>query len=264
MIPNSRNPRNHLLMKKHCFFFLSCVTLFFWGCKDDPDLNQVQNASSQICNQVIGSKAIFWDLSNGIIRTDLPNGVPPIVDNIGGVFSHPNFPLLGFTYPTGWSPVTLSGLHTVGVNLVRDDGRGLWRWFSTSVNGFVDARQVRDFEINQMIQNLSLSGNVETVCVNEGTNTPAPGIFQNFSNILINADGFTALIAANATNVEGLGTTHTNVQVSIGPSNQFDALIFDVYLAIGFQLLYGETVKDSDGDGTIDNLDNFPFDPTRV
>ena len=247
-------------------FYLSILLLLLVtaSCNNDEvNPNAVQNASSQLCNQVTGPKAIYWDLSNGIPRVDLPNGQPPVIDNFGGTFSHPDFPLLGFNYPVGWNPVALRGPQTVGVNLVRQDGNGLWRWFSTSVNGLVGARQLRDFEITTMRQNLGLSANVTNICVNEGTASPAPGIVQSFSNILISVDGFTALVVANVTNVEGLPTTQTNVQVAIGPSAQFDELIFDVYLAIGFQLLYGDRPRDSDGDGVIDLRDNFPNDPTR-
>jgi|GEM_PF-1538032 len=249
-------------------FHATCLVILLFilgGCgNDNVGPNPVQTANSQICNQVTGERAIFWDISNGIPRGETPNGVPPVVNNIGGTFSHPDFPLLGFVYPVGWEPVALRGPQTVGVNLVRQDGNGLWRWFSIPYNGLVTARQVRDFEITTMRQNLGLSNNVTTICVNEGTASPAPGLTQSFSNILISVDGFTALIAANATLVDGLPSTFTNVQVSIGPSNEFDALIFDVYLAIGFQLLYGDGPKDSDGDGTIDILDNFPNDPTRA
>ncbi|WP_020532959.1 hypothetical protein [Flexithrix dorotheae] len=248
------------------FYKFLLLFLFISSCGDDDVNPNVQTANSQLCNEVVGPKAIYWDISNGIPRTDLPNGLPPVVNNIGGTFSHPDFPLLGFNYPVGWNPVALRGPGTVGVNLVRQDGNGLWRWFSTPVNGFVGARQLRDFEITQMKQNLGLSNNVTTVCVNEGSVNTTPGIIQSFSNILITADGFTALIAANTTNVESLpNSTFTNVQVAIGPSATFDELIFDVYLAIGFQLLYGgEKERDSDGDGTIDALDRFPNDPTRA
>lgn len=247
-------------------FLMIGLLLFIMSSCGNDDLNPdaVQNASSQLCNRVTGPKAVYWDLSNGIPRVDLPNGLPPVVNNIGGTFSHPDFPLLGFNYPAGWDPVALRGPQTVGVNLIRQDGNGLWRWFSTSVNGVVGARQLRDFEITTMRQNLGLSANVDNICVNEGTASIAPGIVQSFSNILISVDGITALIVANVTNVEGLPTTQTNVQVAFGPSEQFDALIFDVYLAIGFQLLYGEGPRDSDNDGVIDIRDRFPNDPTRV
>ena len=44
---------------------ISLVILLLSSCREDevnPDT--VQNASSQLCNQVTGPKAIYWDLSN--------------------------------------------------------------------------------------------------------------------------------------------------------------------------------------------------------
>jgi hypothetical protein len=164
----------------------------------------------------------------------------------------------------GWAPETIAAEQTVGVNLIRQDGRAVWRWLGTAVNGVANARQVRDLEVTQLIQFLGLSGNVETVCFNETSSVPAPGILLNNSNILIRVDGSTAVVGAQTSFIDGLPATQIGVQVAVGPTNEYDQLIFDVFLAIGFQLLYGnDTIMDSDGDGVIDSLDNFPFDPTR-
>lgn len=262
---NEANNKHQIAHFTKSFIILLPLLIFLNGCgNDEVSPDPTLTATSQICNRVTGAQAIYWDISNGIPRVDLPNGQPPVIDSFGGSFFHPDSPTLSFEYPQGWNPVTIRAPQTAGVNLVRQDGQAIWRWLSTSVNGFVTARQVRDFEITTMRQNLGLSNNVADVCVNEGSLTPFPGITQSFSNILITVDGTTALIAAQTTNLESLPTTQTSVQVAIGPSDQFDALIFDVYLAIGFQLLYGDRPRDSDGDGTIDLRDNFPNDPTRI
>ncbi len=236
---------------------------FITGCGNDDPQPDVQSATSSICSEVTGAKAIFWDIENGIPRGDLPGGIPTI-KNPGGTYGFTDFPLLGFQYPAGWTPNSITGFQTVGVNLVRQDGNGLWRYLSYPVSGFVTAQQLRDFEIEQMYQNLGLSGNYQVICTNAGTVTPATGISQSYSNILLSVGGFTALIAANTTIVDGLNTTNTNVKVSIAPINEFDAHIFDVFLAIEFQLLYRDSATDSDGDGIIDDLDNFPLDPTKT
>ncbi len=244
--------------------FVACLFSACDGPQELTGIDQVQSASSQLCQNVVGAEAILWDIANGIIRTDLPGGVPPTVSSIGGNFFHPNYPPLSFIYPTGWTPETIAAQQTVGVNLIRQDTQAILRWVGASVNGLPNVRQIRDLEVNQLIQFLQAEGNVQSVCVHETTTTPAPGISLNFSSIFIRVGGYTALVTAQVTELGGLPSSQVGVQVAAGPSNEYDRLIFDVYLAIGFQLLYGrETIQDSDGDGVQDSIDRFPFDPTR-
>jgi hypothetical protein len=72
-------------------FVVVSATLSLASCGGDDSTgpNQVRSATSQLCSNVVGAQAIFWDMSNGIIRTDLPGGVPPTVSIIGGNFFHP-------------------------------------------------------------------------------------------------------------------------------------------------------------------------------
>ncbi|MFQ5631462.1 MAG: hypothetical protein ACE5I1_22050 [bacterium] len=257
-------------MRKHPYAFLAmgiCTFTILTACGGNNELTapeQLQAATSQICQNISGAPAIFWDMSNGIIRADLPGGVPT-VKNIGGTFFHEAYPPLSFIYPTGWTPETLAAAQTAGVNLIRQDNRAVWRWLGTAISGVPGPRQIRDFEVNQLLQFFQVNQNVETVCVNEGTNSPAPGIQLTFSSILVRSGGFTAVVGVQVTSMQGLPASQVVIQVSAGPTNEYDELIFDVYLAIGFQLLYGKSsISDSDGDGTPDTGDNFPFDPTRT
>ncbi|MEM6845923.1 MAG: hypothetical protein AAF632_27180 [Bacteroidota bacterium] len=229
-----------------------------------PNIN---GATSQICPNVTGAQAIYWDLSNGIPRGDLPGGIPPTVDRVGGSFSHPDAPTLGFTYPEGYSPQMIRAPQTVGVDLTRQDGQVLWRWLFTPVSGFPSAREIRQAEIQQVLQALGVDpNNIELVCLNEGQANPVANIAVRSSKALVRAGGFTIQAAATVTLVEGLPTSSVNIQMSVGPTAEYDQLIFDTFLAIEWQMLFtdrGTQHPDSDGDGVTDPFDRFPNDPNR-
>jgi len=84
-----------------------------------------------------------------------------------------------------------------------------------------------DTEINFMLHALGNPGPVATICVNEGQSSLAPGVTAAGSNIILAAGGFTIIVKATTTTLEGSAT------------------------------------QDSDGDGVPDHQDNFPGDPTR-
>lgn len=61
-----------------------------------------------------------------------------------------------------------------------------------------------------------------------------------------------------------LNATFASLSVSVAPTAEFDAVVFDTFLPISFQLLIiNDEVRDSDADGYPDQQDQFPFDPTR-
>lgn len=251
---------------------LAIVSLFLFttACNNDegaevgPDLN---NTTSQICENVRGAEAIYWDVSNGIPRTDLPGFVPPTIKAPGGTFFHPDFPPLSFEHPPGYTTQTIRAPQSAGVNLIRQDNRVVWRWLSTTSNGFPSAREVRQAEIQEMLQFLGVNpNNIQLICLNEGQINPATGITTRSSTALIRAGEFTALASAQVTAVESLPTASVSIRVSVGPTAEFGQLIFDTFLAIEWQLLYGPEgtlENDRDKDGTPDPEDKFPDDPTR-
>ncbi len=248
---------------------LAAIILLSTACNNDQEANigpDTNNATSQICENVRGAEAIFWDLSNGIPRTDLPGFVPPTIKAPGGTFFHPDFPPLSFEHPTGYYTQTIRAPQSAGVNLIRQDNRVIWRWLSVTSTGFPSAREVRQAEIRQMLQFLGVDdNNIQLICLNEGQINPGPNITTRSSVALIRAGEFTALVSAQVSALETIPTSSIAIRMSVGPTAEFDQLIFDTFLAIEFQLLYGPdgTIEDRDGDGTPDPQDKFPDDPTR-
>ncbi len=218
-------------------------------------------ATSQFCSNISGPLAIEYDVQSGGITTALTT--VPVVATIGGSFTHPDFPLLSFIYPTGWTPETIQGPQTVGVNLVRDDQQAIWRWVSAQIANGMSTRMVLDLEVEQMRQFLGATGSAETICITEGGGATVPGVNNQSSSTVVRWDSFTAIIAVSATFVDGLPAGAGVVVAAGGPTAEIDALIFNTFLPIHFQLLVGNGLKDSDGDGVYDSNDNFPSDPTR-
>ncbi|MEZ5008435.1 MAG: hypothetical protein R2753_09845 [Chitinophagales bacterium] len=246
--------------------FILMITITSCG---NDEVNQIANAKSNICSNVTGSEAIYWDLENGIARTDLPGGIPPQVDNIGGTFSHQDFPLLGFNYPVGWTPEQLRGNGTVGVNLMRTSGgQGIWRYVGYSVGNSATARQVRDAEINAFMSFFGLGTSYDMVCSNANISTVASGINISVDNIMLRAGGMTGVVIVSVTFGSSIPIPQANVKVAVAPTNEFSDQIWDTFLAVEWQLLFGnpDTLYDgdSDNDGTPDIYDNFPNDPTRA
>ncbi|MEM6345319.1 MAG: hypothetical protein AAF927_15615 [Bacteroidota bacterium] len=226
-------------------------------------------AVSNLCADVLGPEAIYWDLRNGFARGDLPKGVPTL-ENPGGAYSHPAFPLLGFSYPVGWTPETLTDNtigHTVGVNLIRNDNQAVWRSFSTTLNGFVPILDIVALEINNMLAFLGNPPIDEVTCTNNGEDNSLGNIVRQGESRLIRAGGFTIQVNVNVTYVDGLPSTFVSNQMTVAPTIENQALITDVFLPIDWQLLLkpeGDDLnRDSDNDGVWDVNDRFPNDPSK-
>ena len=232
----------------------------------DSGAQSAANATSTICPDVRGAEAILWDLYNGIPRVDT-SVLPPDIPPVGGSYSHPAFPLLGFIYPPGWAPQTIAGgIGQVGVNLIRQDNQAIWREESLTVNGVPGVQTVRDTEFQSLLAFLGQqAGQVQTVCENAGQTDAGGGIIVSFSNIMIRVGNSTAVINASVTPFPGLPNSSVRVKVVASPTAEFPDRAIDTFLAIDWQMLIGDSSNlfDRDGDGWRDRVDEFPDDPTR-
>ena len=218
---------------------------------------------SQACPQLGGIEGLYYDLMNGIPRTDIPGGIPT-VKQIGGSYTHPTVPLLSFIYPAGYAPQTDNTQGAVGVNLVRSDNRSVWRYTVITVFSNPTPIDVLNFEVAQMRNFLQATGAIQTVCSQQASLPRAPGIVTNAASVLITFDGFTSVITAAITSQEGLGAVQVAITMSVAPTAEFGTEVLNTWLPIGFQLLYKDNGEpDSDGDGFNDTVDNAPFDPAR-
>ena len=243
---------------------LTVCGLLFYGCKKNgTTTNPATDATSKICNQVKGTEAIYWDLMNGIPRTDIPGGLPTIA-TVGGSYSNTSFPLLSFIYPPGYTATTDPNSGWIGVNLIRNDNKSIWRYTSFFGSVTVTPDVVLANEVNTLRTFFGSTGTVTTVCSQSGTQPRAAGITTTGSSVYITFDGFSAVVYVSITAETGLGAEQINVTVTAAPTNQFADEILHTYLPIDYQMLYkpdGEL--DSDGDGYPDSIDNFPDDPTK-
>ena len=249
---------------------LSFIFIIFFvviSCKKSEDaLQTIDNVSSQICSDVKGITGMYWDLSNGISRSDIPGGVPTL-ETSGGTFSHSVLPLLGFEYPAGYSTIELKNASTqlVGVNVLRNDNKALWRYYSNTFSGQSNADQVVQAELSTFLNGFGFtSDQVQVFC----SNSPAPQgtslLVTTFSTLLVQVGDMTAQFVATVNYASDLNVSFYNAIVCFAPTSEYETVVMKAFLPIQWQLLYsGEGYQDSDGDGVADQNDNFPFDPTR-
>lgn len=249
---------------------LLIILILSFSCSDndEPTVQDIRNVNSQLCTNVSGVEGLYWDLSNGAIRGDVPGGVPTVAQ-IGGQFRHSGHPLLGFTYPSGYSPVELRQDNPllIGVNLRRDDNQSIWRYYLQTVYSAITATQVLQSEINQFLNAVGGNGqNLELICTNNGSGTePNTGMQQTFASRMIRSQGFTGVFVVDVKVFPDLGFSFIATQVSFSPSADFENEILNTYLPVSWQLLFTNSGSspDRDGDGVPDDLDRHPDDPTR-
>jgi hypothetical protein len=238
------------------------LSLGLAGCEDsgvDP-----ATLRSEICPDVRGIEALYWDIMNGVPRGDIPGGVPTL-RTVGGTYGHPAAPLLGFNYPAGYRTQTDPTPNAIGVNVVRNDNQALWRYSLIATFTQVHPRDVLTAEINSVLSFLGGNANqVQVVCVNEGEPPPsslAPGIRVRFSNAFIRFNGFSSVTTASVTTTSS-GLVSIAIQKTAAPTAQYETEIMESFLPINYQLLFtGGGDPDSDGDGVPDSRDRCPNTP---
>ena len=254
-------------MKHLAILSLSVIFLLLSCNKDNNNetpANDFRNFNSQICTNVTGVQALYWDYAHGL---PVPLTQIPTLSNPGTQFIHTQYPGLGFTMPAGYSAteITIPQIQALGVNVVRNDNNVVWRYIpSLSLQGNVGVNDVLALEINNMFSVLGFNGSPQVVCTTNETGIIAGTFPSAFGARLLRFGNFTALVWARTMVDTTLNVTFTSISVSVAPTAEFDAVVFETFLPISFQLLFIDNdVRDSDLDGFPDNQDNFPFDPTR-
>jgi len=229
---------------------------------DNNDQQEIQNFQST-CENASGPTGIYWDYAKG---RAVPLTQIPTIANPGGQFIHSQYPALGFQMPAGFTgqEVYIPQTQTIGVNVIRNDNNVIWRYIpSSSFVGNVQINDVIASEMNGMFAFYGFNGNFDLLCT-ETLPQEIAGFTRVFGARLIRFGDKTALVWAIVMFEPTLNVTFTSVSVSVAPTAEFDSQVMNTYLPISFQLLVIDNgVRDSDLDGTPDNQDNFPFDPTR-
>lgn len=215
---------------------------------------------SQLCNNVGGAAAAYWDLSHSL---PVPLPEVPLVQNPGQQFIHSQLPYIGFVMPQGFTgfEITDPATATLGVNVFRNDNNVLWRYVPTSQTfGFVDVTNLIAGEINALFNFYGFNGTPTVVCSTPPTDSSFGGIQRVFTARLLQFGNMTAQIYVIATYTAGL--TFASISVSAAPTAEYEAHIVNTFLPISWQLLVGpERIQDSDGDGNPDVTDPEPNNP---
>ncbi len=239
------------------------------GDGDNPDTEEttsVQTATSELCTNIRGATAILWDLYNGCTRTDA--GLPPPIPSPGEPFMHSRTPLLNFQYPAGYSATQIPGdQNTIGVDVIRDDGQVAWRYLQQlSFSPPSSSNQQLQNEIATWTNFFNLNDvPTETVCEVQG---PAQNglLTGTASGRLLRVGDHTMLIVTTNFPLDTLGCygcASLFYNVAIAPTAEFEALAYNTFLAISWQLLRADpnSLSDRDNDGTPDIYDSAPDDP---
>ncbi|MEM7435411.1 MAG: hypothetical protein AAF436_09695 [Myxococcota bacterium] len=183
------------------------------------------------------------------------------------LFSHPTQPLLGFLHPPDWTgqPITLGS--GSGVDLVRADGGGFYHNLTTfDPNGAIPAGQWLDESVVRAFDLMGDAGARTEFCAFPPTTIQTnPGVAQTVTATVVLTDDSVLLSAVSIASFDSVVGNGVNVQSYGGRRDEFNQIADQVFFDIINQLLIGggDDDRDTDMDGTIDRLDEFPLDPTR-
>ncbi len=248
-------------MKSFKVNFGILLSLIILSCSsnDDNSANSLNNYTSDLCLNITGPTAAFWDSSHGL---PLPLTSIPTLSNPGQQFIHSQYPALGFIMPQGYTAT--EDQIGLGVNVLRTDNQVVWRYVpGLTGSGEIPILDIVAAEINQIFSFYNFTGDFEVVCTQNTTSNQGTFI-KNTSSRLLRFNGITALVGVNTHFDTSLGLTFASITTTTGPTTEYDNLVMEVFLPISWQLLIiDDNVRDSDLDGTPDNQDNFPFNPQR-
>lgn len=255
-------------MKNARAWMTVAVGLVAGACGDDP-LEPFASATSQLCSEVTGLEAVYFDFINGIPRGDLPATaftIPFNIDFTQSPYSNGTSLLLGFMVPQGWTvsdAVDVSGFGipgtAAGADLIRADDRAVWRYMLNSqiAGGFTSA-SIMESELAAAKNFLGNPAGETTVCqVNAQTN----GILgpESVAAKMVRVGDFTIFTRTHVIVVQGTSAFYSGF-TSVAPTSESTGLINDIYVPMITQLYGGGSSDpaacsdgiDNDGDGATD------------
>lgn len=249
---------------------LATLTMLLSSAACSDPTREFAGADSQLCADLTGLEAIYWDFINGVPRGDLPPTAFTIPFDFGGSYLNSTSYLLGFTVPAGWTAtdaVDETGFAlpggVAGANLVRADGQATWRYMlNAQIAGNFTAASILDADVNALLRDI---GNPPVQVEECLFNDQRPGIvgFESVAAKVVRTDDFTLMARAQVIIVSPYSAAY-NGFVSVSPTAENEQLIYDIYVPMITQLLGGggdtaacEDGQDNDNDGRTD----FPADP---
>ena len=247
---------------------LIMILIAFFGCaKQQSGADAFQNVKSS-CEDVTGVTGLYWDLSNGIARGDVPGGVPVIENPDPDIFIYTEWPLLSVQFPVGYRAEKLGAdnPNLIGVDVIRNDNLVVWRYYNDVFQGALTTTDVLRAEINNFLNGFGFNADqIQVDCSNDPKSQQiTTSLFTGFESRLIQIGDMTAQFTANVTYASDLNTSFYHAQVSFAPTGEYESVVMSTFLPIHWQLFVTDKeFMDSDGDGVVDQNDNFPFDPKR-
>lgn len=246
----------------------------------DGGLGPNPQAITELCDEIFGLEAVYFDLVNGVPRGDLPPTaftIPFNIDFTQSPYSNSTSLLLGFSVPQGWTvsdAVDFSGFAIPGTvaaaDLVRNDSRAVWRYtLNAQITGPFTSAAIVQSEVNAV---LGTVGNPTPITDPCSINVQRQGILgpESIAARVLRAGDFTVVARTHVIQVTGVSAFHSSF-VSIAPTSEHERVITDIFVPMITQLYGGGTDPaacsdgvDNDGDGAIDypsdNQCNSPGD----
>lgn len=238
------------------------------ACGGDDGVGPSSSATSQLCPDVSGLEAVFWDFINGIPRGDLPSTaftIPFDIDFAQSPYSNSTSLLLGFMVPQGWTvsdAVDVSGFAfpgtVAGADLIRADNRAVWRYMlNGQITGGFTSAAILDAELNTARNFIGNPAGTTVVCQ---INAQTTGILgpESVAAQLLRVGDFTIFSRIHVIVVPGTSAFYSGL-TTVAPTSESVQLINDIYVPMITQLYGGGSDPaacadgiDNDGDGDTD------------
>ena len=239
------------------------------ACGSDDPTEPFAQATSQLCTNVSGLEAVFYDLINGVPRGDLPPTaftIPFNIDFSQSPYSNSTSLLLGFMVPQGWTvsdAVDVSGFAipgtVAGADLARADGRAIWRYMlNAQIAGGFTSASIVESEVAAAVNFVGNPSGTTVVCE---INAQATGILgpESIAARLVRVGDYTIFSRVHVIIIPGTSAFYSGF-TSVAPTAESNALINDIFVPMITQLYGGGSSDpaqcsdgiDNDGDTAID------------